>query len=80
MRIAARLSLAGDIIDRRVAVPLAIVALQFIAALYFVVDGVSDLIEQADKGFDHELAMECLICGITDMTNSLGPSHLWRWA
>lgn len=53
-------SFADDLFDRRVAVPLAIVVLQFIAALYFVFDGVSDLIEQTDKGFDQELAMECL--------------------
>jgi DNA-binding CsgD family transcriptional regulator len=57
---ALRASIAGDIFNRRIAMPLVIVLLQFIAALYFVYDGVIDLIEQAQKGLNQELAMECL--------------------
>lgn len=46
---------------RRVAAPLAIVALQSVAAIYFVVDGVDDLLGQISQGFSLEIVMECLI-------------------
>lgn len=48
-------------LDRAVAGPLAIVALQAVAAAYFVIDGVEDVLQQASKGFSLEIAMECLV-------------------
>lgn len=47
--------------DRRVAVPVAILALQAIAAIYFVVDGVDDLVMRASQSVDMEIIMECLV-------------------
>ena len=38
--------------------PIAVVALQAVAASYFVVDGIDDLIEQAGRGFSVEVMME----------------------
>ncbi|MCA0210648.1 MAG: hypothetical protein LCH74_16425 [Proteobacteria bacterium] len=48
-------------LDREVAGPLAIVALQAVAAAYFVTDGVEDVLQQASKGFSLEITMECLV-------------------
>lgn len=47
--------------DRRVVGPVAILALQAVAATYFVVDGIDDLIAQAGQGFSLEIAMECIV-------------------
>jgi DNA-binding CsgD family transcriptional regulator len=46
---------------RRIVGPAAILALQSIAAMYFLVDGVDDLIAQASQGFSIEIAMECSV-------------------
>jgi len=46
--------------DRRIAGPIAILALQSLAAIYFVVDGIDDLIAQTGHGFSLEIAMECV--------------------
>lgn len=54
-------SFSAQIFDRRVAVPGAILALQFVAALYFVGDGFTDIFEKAKLGIDLELAMELFI-------------------
>ncbi len=51
----------NTLLDRRVVAPIAITLLQAIAALYFVVDGVDDLIGQANQGFSIEVVMECVI-------------------
>lgn len=48
-------------LEQAVAGPLAIVALQAVAAAYFVIDGVEDVLQQASKGFSLEIAMECLV-------------------
>lgn len=47
--------------DRRVVIPVAIVALQLIAAAYFVIDGIDDLVQQAGQGFSVEVVMECVV-------------------
>lgn len=47
--------------DRRVAAPLAIVALQLVAAVYFVVDGIGDIFEEAGRGVTFEIIMECVV-------------------
>jgi DNA-binding CsgD family transcriptional regulator len=47
--------------DRQIVVPLAVTLLQSVAALFFVVDGVDDLIGQASQGFSMEVITECLI-------------------
>ncbi len=49
------------LVDRRLAFPAAILMLQAVAAIYFVVDGIDDLIAQASRGFDAEIVMECLV-------------------
>ena len=53
--------LKNMLLDRQIAIPLAIVALQSVAAMYFVFDGVDDLIEQASMGYSLEIVMECLV-------------------
>lgn len=53
--------LARAFTDRRIALPVAIVALQAVAAIYFVFDGIDDLIVQASRGIDTEIVMECLV-------------------
>lgn len=47
--------------DRRLAGPVAIVALQAIAAVYFLIDGIDDLITEARQGFSIGMAMECIV-------------------
>lgn len=47
--------------DRRLAAPLAIVALQAIAAVYFLVDGIDDLMTEARQGVSIGMAMECIV-------------------
>ncbi len=47
--------------DRRLAAPLAIVALQAIAAVYFFVDGIDDLVTEARQGVSIGMAMECIV-------------------
>jgi DNA-binding CsgD family transcriptional regulator len=47
--------------DRRLAFPLAIMALQVVAAAFFVADGIEDQVAQASQGFSLDLAMECVI-------------------
>lgn len=47
--------------DRRIAVPIAIVAVQLIAAAYFVIDGIDDFFEQAGRGISFEVVMECVV-------------------
>lgn len=51
----------AELLDRRIAAPVAVMLLQSIAALYFVVDGVDDLLAQARDGFTLDIIMECLI-------------------
>jgi DNA-binding NarL/FixJ family response regulator len=48
-------------LERAAAGPLAIVALQVVAAAYLVIDGLEDVLQQASKGFSLEIAMECLV-------------------
>lgn len=47
--------------DRRVAFPAAIVALQSVAAAYFLIDGMGDVFEQMNHGFSPEITLECLV-------------------
>lgn len=47
--------------DRQVLGPMAIAAVQLIAAIYFVFDGIDDLLGQIGKGFSMEIVMECLV-------------------
>jgi DNA-binding CsgD family transcriptional regulator len=47
--------------DRRLVGPVAIVALQSVAAIYFLIDGVDDLIGEARQGFSIGMAMECIV-------------------
>lgn len=47
--------------DRRVALPVAILALQAVAATYFVVDGIDDLFTEVRQGITAEIVMECIV-------------------
>ena len=47
--------------DRRLIAPIVILAIQAIAAVYFLIDGVGDLIAQAKNGFSIGMAMECIV-------------------
>jgi len=63
---------------RRLVGPAAIVALQGVAAVYFLIDGVDDLIVEARRGFSIGMAMECLVaiallCGVI-----MGSRHIRR--
>lgn len=64
--------------DRRIAGPIAILALQSIAAIYFMVDGVDDLIAQAGRGFSLEIAMECVVAFALLGGVVMGSRHLGR--
>lgn len=48
-------------LDRGAMITAAIMALQIVAAAFFVVDGVEDQFEQARQGFSLDLAMECVV-------------------
>ncbi|KQZ62433.1 hypothetical protein ASD67_12870 [Sphingopyxis sp. Root1497] len=47
--------------DRRVALPVATLALQAVAAIYFVVDGIDDLFTELRQGITAEIVMECIV-------------------
>lgn len=47
--------------DRRVALPVATLALQAVAAIYFVVDGIDDLFTEVRQGITAEIVMECIV-------------------
>ena len=53
-------ALLGRLNDRRVAAQFLIVAMQSVAAIYFVFDGVNDIRDQWGHGFSLELTMECV--------------------
>lgn len=54
-------ALAQRLNDPRVTVPLTIVALQSVAAIYFVADGVDEMMAEAGKGLSYFVAMECVV-------------------
>ncbi len=64
--------------DRRVAAPLAIVALQFVAAIYFVVDGIDDVLVEASHGLSLEIVMECLVAFALLGGVVMGSRHIRR--
>ena len=45
---------------RQVAIPVAITGLQFFASIYFVIDGIDELMAPARQGLTFDLVMECL--------------------
>ena len=47
--------------DWPLATPMTLMALQMVAAVYFVIDGFQDQILDARRGFSLDLAMECVI-------------------
>ncbi len=47
--------------SRKIALPFAILIVQAVAAAYFVVDGVDDLLSEATQGVGLEVVMECLV-------------------
>lgn len=51
----------GKLTSRPTIFPLAIMLLQGIAAVFFVIDGIEDQVEQAAQGFSLDLAMESVI-------------------
>lgn len=52
---------ARRLIDRRVIFPLIVMAVQFIAAIFFVIDSIEDQIIEARQGFSMDAAMELFI-------------------
>lgn len=68
----------GKRLEQAVAGPLAIVALQAVAAAYFVIDGVEDLLQQASKGFSFEIAMECVVALALLAGVVMGSRHISR--
>lgn len=65
-------------IDQAIAGPLATVALQALAAAYFVIDGVEDVLQQANKGFSLEIAMECVVALALLAGVVMGSRHIGR--
>lgn len=51
----------GSLTTRKIALPVAILIIQAVAAAYFVIDGVDDLLGQVKQGVDREVVMECLV-------------------
>lgn len=47
--------------NRTITLPVIILIIQSVAAAYFVIDGVDDLLGQAKQGVDLEVVMECLV-------------------
>lgn len=47
--------------NSKMALPVAILIIQSVAAAYFVIDGIDDLLGQAKQGVDLEVVMECLV-------------------
>ncbi|QWC56558.1 hypothetical protein F7D01_05145 [Erythrobacter sp. 3-20A1M] len=56
--------------------PLAIVAVQLAAALYFVIDGVADWLELATRGAVGEVLLECLVALALFLAVALGAKVL----
>jgi DNA-binding NarL/FixJ family response regulator len=54
-------SILAKVADRRVALPVTIMALQAVAAVFFVVDSIEDQIAEAKPGFSFDAAVECII-------------------
>lgn len=52
---------AGRLLGWSLAFPAALIALQVVAASYFVVDGIEDQLLDAPSGFSPDLAMECVV-------------------
>src|SRR4051794_11268795 len=50
-----------SLFDSRLAAPVAILTLQAVAAIYFLIDGIDDLIAEAGHGFNLAMAMECIV-------------------
>lgn len=69
---------AALLTDRRIALPVAILALQAVAAIYFVVDGIDDLIVQAGQGIDIEIIMECVVAFALLGGVVMGSRHIRR--
>lgn len=64
--------------EQGVVVPLAIVALQAVAAAYFVIDGVDDVLRQASAGISFEIIMECLVAFALLGGVVMGSRHIAR--
>lgn len=47
--------------DSRLVAPVAILTLQAVAAIYFLIDGIDDLVTEASHGFNLAMAMECIV-------------------
>jgi hypothetical protein len=52
---------ARKLTDRRIAFPVAVMVLQLVAAIFFVIDGIEDQIAEARQGFSLDAAMESFI-------------------
>lgn len=58
-----------NVANRQIAFPVAVIFLQMVTAVFFVVDCIEDQVSEASHGFSLDAAMECLIafamlCGI----------------
>jgi DNA-binding CsgD family transcriptional regulator len=54
------------------------VALQAVAAIYFVVDGIDDLISEASRGPNLEIVMECVVAFALLAGVVMGSRHIQR--
>lgn len=61
---------------RGIVLPVLVVVVQAIAAAYFLVDGIDDVIAQARSGLDQEVVMECLVTAALVGGVILGGFHL----
>jgi len=64
--------MTSQALPKEAVAPLAIVAIQLAAALYFVIDGVADWLELAGKGSLGEVLLECLVAVALFLAVGLG--------
>lgn len=71
-------SAKGKSADNSFVGPIAFVALQLLAAVYLVADGLDDLVEEASQGFTIGIVMECLVAFALLAGVVMGSLYIWR--
>lgn len=71
-------SLNGKPMNGRLLGPVAFVALQLLAAVYLVADGLDDLVLEASQGITIGIVMECLVAFALLVGVIVGTLYVWR--
>ena len=56
-----RADIFSHLANRRIVTLVVIVAVQTVAAVFFLVDGINDIVEQSEFAFSFEIFMDCLV-------------------